>query len=72
MVTHDDALAERASRLVGLVDGEIAEIVSLRKPVSPHANTPCGYHVRYQLMTPAYALVNPDARHLLNRTLAIR
>jgi putative ABC transport system ATP-binding protein len=37
MVTHDDGLAARASRLVRLVDGEVAETTSLRS--APRAGT---------------------------------
>ena len=57
MVTHDDALAERASRLVRLVDGEIAEIVSLRQPVS-RKQSPAAVSTRFPLMTPTYALAH--------------
>ena len=57
MVTHDDALAERASRLVRLVGGKIAEDTTLtypvtRMPLNAVEPTPI------PLMTPAYALAN--------------
>ncbi len=58
MVTHDDALAERASRLVRLVDGEIAEIVSMRKMLNRQP-TPSAVAISIPLTTPAYALGNP-------------
>ncbi len=37
MVTHDDSLAARASHLVRLVDGEVAEDAALRAAVQPAA-----------------------------------
>ncbi len=57
MVTHDDALAERASRLVRLVDGEIDEILTMRYPVTripSHSVTA----TPIPLIAPVYALVN--------------
>ena len=57
MVTHDDALAERASRLIRLVDGEIAEDVTLRNPVTSVLQ-PAFEPTPIPLMTPVYALSN--------------
>jgi putative ABC transport system ATP-binding protein len=57
MVTHDDALAERASRLIRLVDGEVAEDVTLKAPISRVPE----YYLEptpVRLLTTAYALVN--------------
>ncbi len=57
MVTHDDALAERASRMVRLVDGEIAEIITLRTPVT-RLPLPAVEPTPFPLGMPAYALAN--------------
>ena len=57
MVTHDDALAERASRLVRLVDGVIAEDLTLRYPVT-HVQQHVSEHTLIPLIVPAYAMPN--------------
>jgi putative ABC transport system ATP-binding protein len=55
MVTHDDTLAKRASRLVRLVDGEIAQVTTLRNPVTG-IPSPAIAPTPITLMTPAYVL----------------
>jgi putative ABC transport system ATP-binding protein len=57
MVTHDDSLAERASRFVRLVDGEIAEDLTMRYPVNC-TKLPAQEMTPTPVMAPAYALVN--------------
>ena len=57
MVTHDDALAARASRLVRLVDGKIDEVINLRMPkMQPRfsVNTP----VPQPVLMPAFIPMN--------------
>ena len=55
MVTHDDALSQRASRLIRLVDGEIAETTDMRTRTRPRpARTPEPDMV--PVLTPSFAL----------------
>jgi putative ABC transport system ATP-binding protein len=55
MVTHDDTLSQRASRLIRLVDGEIAETADLRTRTASRP-APIPEPERVPVLTPSFAL----------------
>jgi putative ABC transport system ATP-binding protein len=59
MVTHDDGLAARASHLVRLVDGEVAETTALRATGTPHARRDAGKSRPRRLSVPTVPHFSP-------------
>jgi putative ABC transport system ATP-binding protein len=55
MVTHDDTLSQRASRLIRLVDGEIAETTDLHPRTAPEPAEPRRSEV-VPVLAPSFAL----------------